>query len=103
MQSFGALQHFDYNVAGAYAYEQVMQTIRALGLGMSVVEEQYRRAVFNIVARNQDDHVKSERAPRMRVGPGGPPARAYSRNSCCANSFRYSRQLTQVCPPVVCL
>ena len=29
--------------------------------------------------------------------------RRYSRNSCCANSFRYSRQLTQVCPPAVCL
>ena len=59
MQTFGALRHFDFNMAGAYAYEQVMETIRELGLGMSVVEEQYRRAVFNIVGRNQDDHVKN--------------------------------------------
>lgn len=59
MQTFGALRHFDFNMAGAYAYEQVMETIRAMGLGMAVVEEQYRRAVFNIVARNQDDHVKN--------------------------------------------
>ena len=59
MQTFGALRHFDFNMAGTYAYEQVMETIRAMGLGMSVVEEQYRRAVFNILARNQDDHVKS--------------------------------------------
>jgi len=59
MQSLGALRHFDYNLPGAYAYEQAMETIRGLGLGMAVVEEQYRRAVFNIVARNQDDHVKN--------------------------------------------
>ena len=38
---------------------RVMQTIRTLGLGMSAVEEQFRRTVFNIVARNQDDHVKN--------------------------------------------
>ena len=59
MQSLGALRHFDYNVAGAYAYEQAVETIRLLGLGMGEVEEQVRRAVFNVVARNQDDHVKS--------------------------------------------
>ena len=59
MQSLCALQHFDFNNPRAYAYEQAMQTIRALGLGMPVVEELFRRAIFNVVARNQDDHVKN--------------------------------------------
>ena len=59
MQSLGALQHFDFYRPRAYAYEQAIQTIRQLNLGMSAVEEQYRRAAFNIVARNQDDHVKN--------------------------------------------
>jgi serine/threonine-protein kinase HipA len=59
MQSLGALAHFDYNLAGAYAYEQALLVIRQLGLPMSAVEEQFRRMVFNIVARNQDDHVKN--------------------------------------------
>ena len=59
MQSLGALRHFDYNLAGAYAYEQAMRTISALGLGVSAVEQQFRRTVFNVVARNQDDHVKN--------------------------------------------
>ena len=59
MQSLAALRHFDYNMPGAYAYEQTVETIRGLGLGMVAVEEQVRRAVFNIVARNQDDHVKN--------------------------------------------
>jgi serine/threonine-protein kinase HipA len=59
MQSLGALQHFDFNQAGAYAYEQALMTIRQLGLPMAAVEEQFRRMAFNIVARNQDDHVKN--------------------------------------------
>lgn len=59
MQSLGALAHFDYNQAGAYSYEQALLTIRGLRLPMSAVEEQVRRMVFNIVARNQDDHVKN--------------------------------------------
>ena len=59
MQSLGALRHFDYHQPGAYAYEQAMETIRRLGLGMDAVEQQYRRTVFNIAARNQDDHVKN--------------------------------------------
>lgn len=59
MQSLCALAHFDFNQAGAYAYEQAMLIIRQLGLPMAAVEEQFRRMVFNIVARNQDDHVKN--------------------------------------------
>ena len=59
MQSLCALQHFDFNNPRTYAYEQAMQTIRSLGLGMPVVEELFRRAIFNVVARNQDDHVKN--------------------------------------------
>ena len=59
MQSLCALAHFDFNQAGAYAYEQALLTIRRLGLPMAAIEEQFRRMVFNIVARNQDDHVKN--------------------------------------------
>ena len=59
MQSLCALAHFDFNQAGAYAYEQALLTIRHLKLPMAAVEEQFRRMIFNIVARNQDDHVKN--------------------------------------------
>ena len=59
MQSLGALAHFDFNLAGGYAYEQALYVIRQLGLGMRSIEELYRRMVFNILARNQDDHVKN--------------------------------------------
>jgi serine/threonine-protein kinase HipA len=59
MQSLGALAHLDYNLPGAHAYEQAMLTIRRLGLPPEAVEEMFRRMAFNIVARNQDDHVKN--------------------------------------------
>jgi len=59
MQSLCALAHFDFNLAGAYSYEQALLVIRQLGLPMQTIEEQFRRMVFNIIARNQDDHVKN--------------------------------------------
>lgn len=59
MQSLGGLAHFDFNLAGVYGYEQTLLVIRQLGLPMSAVEEQFRRMAFNVIARNQDDHVKN--------------------------------------------
>jgi len=59
MQSLCALAHYDFNLAGAYGYEQALLVMRQLELPMQAIEEQFRRMVFNIVARNQDDHVKN--------------------------------------------
>ena len=59
MQSLGALAHYDFNQAGAHSYEQAFLVLRQLQLPMQAVEQLFRRMVFNIVARNQDDHVKN--------------------------------------------
>lgn len=59
MQSLAALSHFDFMQAGVYSYEQALSVIRRLGLPVAAVEQQFRRMVFNVVARNQDDHVKN--------------------------------------------
>lgn len=59
MQSLGSLAHYDFNEAGTTGYEQALQVIRRLGLPMSAIEEMFRRMVFNVLARNQDDHVKN--------------------------------------------
>jgi serine/threonine-protein kinase HipA len=59
MQTLGALEHVSYREPGSYSYEQLLLLIRRLGLGTPAVEQQFRRMVFNIVARNQDDHVKN--------------------------------------------
>uniref|UniRef100_UPI003593821A type II toxin-antitoxin system HipA family toxin n=1 Tax=Blastomonas sp. TaxID=1909299 RepID=UPI003593821A len=59
MQSLAALAHLDFNEPRANAYEQAFTTIRELGLGQDTLDQQFRRAVFNIIGRNQDDHVKN--------------------------------------------
>ena len=59
MQSLAALSHLDFRQPGANSYEQAFQAIRRLGLTHEASEQQFRRMVFNIVARNQDDHVKN--------------------------------------------
>lgn len=59
MQSFCAIEHFDFKKAGAHSYEQALRTIRKLDMPMDTIEEQFRRMAFNIIGRNQDDHVKN--------------------------------------------
>ena len=59
MQSLAGLAHLDFNLPGANSYEQAFQVIDRLGLGRGAVEQQFRRMLFNVVARNQDDHVKN--------------------------------------------
>lgn len=59
MQSLGAMAHLDYEQPGAYGYEQALQVIRRLDLPYADVEQMYRRMMFNIIARNHDDHVKN--------------------------------------------
>ena len=74
MQSLGAMMHYDFNQAGAYSYEQALQVIAKLELSMAEREQQFRRAVFNILARNQDDHVKNiaylmDKSGQWRLAP----------------------------------
>ena len=59
MQSLCALAHYDFNMAGVYSYEQALLVMRQLQLPMQAIEQLFRRMAFNIVARNQDDHVKN--------------------------------------------
>ena len=83
MQSLAALRHFDYNQPGLHTYAQAIQTILALGLGMQAAEEQYRRTVFNVAARNQDDHVKNisflmDRSGAWQLSPAYDVAYSYN-------------------------
>lgn len=83
MQSLCAMAHYDFNNAGAYSYEQAFLVIRRLGLPMAAIEEQFRRMAFNIVARNQDDHVKNiaflmNRAGRWALAPAFDVTYAYN-------------------------
>lgn len=59
LQSLCGLAHYDYNAPGAYGYEQVFAVMRELRLPRAEAVQQYRRMLFNVVARNQDDHTKN--------------------------------------------
>lgn len=59
MQSLCAMAHYDFNAPGEYSYEQALLIMRQLRLSPEDIEQQFRRMVFNIVGRNQDDHVKN--------------------------------------------
>lgn len=53
------MSHADYKTPGHYSYEQIFALMRTLRMSKSQALEMYRRMVFNIIARNQDDHTKN--------------------------------------------
>lgn len=59
VQSFCALQHYDFNEVSLYSYEQLFETMRLLGLPYPQAEQLYRRMVFNVMGRNCDDHTRN--------------------------------------------
>jgi serine/threonine-protein kinase HipA len=67
IQTFCAMQHFDFNNVNSYSYEQLFQTMRLLRLPYPQAEQMFRRMVFNVMARNCDDHTKNF-AFRLRKG-----------------------------------
>ncbi len=74
MQSLAAMAHLDFNQAGAHSYEQAFDVMRRLDLPAKASAELFRRMVFNVISRNQDDHVKNiaflmDRAGQWSLSP----------------------------------
>jgi serine/threonine-protein kinase HipA len=59
MQTLCGLCHFDFNIPGAYSYEQAFQASRQMKLAYSDAEQLFIRMVFNVISRNMDDHTKN--------------------------------------------
>ncbi|MDA3929007.1 MAG: type II toxin-antitoxin system HipA family toxin [Prolixibacteraceae bacterium] len=59
IQTWCAMEHFGYNNVGMYSYEQLFQTMRVLRLSYPQAEQMFKRMVFNVIARNCDDHTKN--------------------------------------------
>ncbi|MFF7109998.1 type II toxin-antitoxin system HipA family toxin [Pseudomonas sichuanensis] len=59
MATLCALDHADFRKPGQYSYAEAFGVMRALRISRDGAEEFYRRMVFNLVARNQDDHTKN--------------------------------------------
>ncbi len=74
MQSLCGIAHFDFNMAGAYSYEQAFAVMRRLRMSRADAIQLYRRMLFNVMARNLDDHTKNiaflmDRDGRWRLSP----------------------------------
>jgi serine/threonine-protein kinase HipA len=83
MQSLTAMRHFDFNIPRAHSYEQAIETCRLLGMPRADLEQQVRRAMFNIIIRNQDDHTKNiaclmDRSGKWRLSPAFDVGYAYN-------------------------
>lgn len=83
MQTLCGLAHFDFNMPGFYSYEQLFQTMRTLRLPYRDAEQIFRRMIFNIVARNQDDHTKNfsflmNKEGKWRLSPAYDMAYSYN-------------------------
>lgn len=81
-QTFCALKHYDYNRIDSYSYEQLFQTMRELKLTYAEAEQLFRRMVFNVVARNCDDHTKNftfilKKGARWALAPAYDVCHAY--------------------------
>ncbi|MCD8207269.1 MAG: type II toxin-antitoxin system HipA family toxin [Bacteroidales bacterium] len=83
LQTLCGLAHYDFRLHRAYSYEQVFNVMRGLKLPYSQEEEMFRRMVFNVVARNQDDHTKNisflmDEAGKWRLSPAYDLTYAYN-------------------------
>ncbi len=57
--TLAGIGHLGWNPPGAVGYESAFQVMRTLRLPYIQQEQQFRRMVFNAIARNVDDHVKN--------------------------------------------
>ncbi|MCK9404250.1 MAG: type II toxin-antitoxin system HipA family toxin [Chitinophagaceae bacterium] len=59
IQSFCAIAHYDFNEVTSFSYEQLFETMRSMLLPYTDADQLYRRMVFDVMARNCDDHTKN--------------------------------------------
>jgi len=59
MATLCGINHYDRNPPGMISYENLFKTARLLKIENEEITQLYKRMVFNIMARNQDDHSKN--------------------------------------------
>ena len=85
--SLCGMAHADFKKPGAYSYEELFAVARQLRLPRADAIELFRRMVFNVVARNHDDHTKNfgfllaDEASSWRLSPAFDVAYSYKPGS----------------------
>ncbi|RBO82862.1 type II toxin-antitoxin system HipA family toxin [Marinomonas aquiplantarum] len=59
IQTLNGIAHVDYKKPGSFSYAELFGIARQLKLAAPEAEQLLRRMVFNIIARNHDDHSKN--------------------------------------------
>lgn len=59
IQTLNGLAHVDYKQPGSFSYAELFNVARQLKLPATDAEQLLRVMIFNIVARNHDDHAKN--------------------------------------------
>ncbi len=95
MQTFGALAGIDYKVQKASSYETLFRLMKRLQLPYNQFVQQYRRMLFNVIARNHDDHVKNfsflmSKEGRWQISPAYDICFSYSPGGTWTNTHQSS-------------
>lgn len=94
--SLCAMDHADYKKPGSYSYEQLLSVARQLKLPREDALEIFRRMVFNVIARNHDDHTKNigfllyDSNSPWRLAPAFDLAYSYKKDSAWVSSHQMS-------------
>ncbi|HEY7772702.1 MAG TPA: type II toxin-antitoxin system HipA family toxin [Marinagarivorans sp.] len=59
VQTLNGLAHVDYKKPGTFSYAELFDVARQLKLSAVDAQQLFKRMVFNIIARNHDDHAKN--------------------------------------------
>lgn len=95
MQTLCGIAHYDYRLLRGYSYEQAFNVMRGLRLSYQEAQEMFRRVVFNVVVRNQDDHTKNisflmNKHGKWRLSPAYDMGYAYNPNGAWTSAHQMS-------------
>ena len=95
MQTLCGIAHYDYRLLRGYSYEQAFNIMRGLRLSYREAQEMFRRVVFNVVVRNQDDHTKNisflmDKQGKWRLSPAYDMGYAYNPNGALTSAHQMS-------------
>jgi len=91
VQTWCGLAHYDFNYMTIFSYEMLFETMRSLRLSYAEAEQMFRRMVFNILAKNCDDHTKNfafmynQKEKKWRLSPAYDICYAYDENNFWVN------------------
>ncbi|MEL7269610.1 MAG: HipA domain-containing protein [Bacteroidota bacterium] len=97
MQTLCAMAHYDYKKPGVYGYEDAFEIMRRLNLPKAQAIQLFQRMVFNVIARNQDDHTKNisflmDKTGLWKLSPAYDMTYAYNPSGIWTNSHQMTVQ-----------